>query len=368
MAAKQDKTTGKWFFYGRHADGKQYKRRGFDTKRKALIAELNFLDEYEQEQERLKLEEENPKITFEQLANEYLDWYKPRRKKSSYEKIKGTIDLHLISKYGDKDITEIRAKDIMDYQTEIISKYSGHHTKKIFNTLSTILNFGIKLEYLKENVGKLVGSGDIKLNKVVNYWTLEEFKEFIQHVDDPKYYALFMTMYYSGMRKGELLALTWADIDFENNMINVDKTDYNRTVTTPKTPSSIRTLMMPKHVMLLLKKLKLQAAHTAPVKSNYVVFGEFYDSIATSTLDRRYDKYIEASKVNRIRLHDFRHSHASYLINKGIIVSVVAKRLGHSDIATTLNTYSHLYPSTEKEAILSMEDDFKKAKVVQINA
>lgn len=358
MAVSKDKKTGKWFYYGRHEDRSQYKKRGFDTKKEARIAELDYLSALE--------DEALDSITFEELATKYMEWYKPRRKASSYSKISGIIDAHLIPHFGNKDVSSIRTRDVMTYQTSIAGKYSGHHARKIFTTFSAVLNFGVKMEYLKENVARLVGSGDIEIKKRMDYWTLEEFKEFLKNVDDELYYALFMTLYYSGMRKGELLALTWADIDFNTNVINVDKTEYNRVVTTPKTPSSIRKIMMPKHVISLLKKLKKSAATTAPVKSNYVVFGEFFDSIPTSTLDRQYDKYIKLSGVNRIRLHDFRHSHASYLINKGTIISVVAKRLGHGDIATTLNTYSHLYPSTEIDAIEKMEDDFKTATIVKL--
>lgn len=98
----------------------------------------------------------------------------------------------------------------------------------------------------------------------------------------------------------------------------------------------------------------------------YVVFGEFHDHISTTTLDRKYAEYVKAAKVKKIRLHDFRHSHASYLINRNTIPSVVAKRLGHKDVGTTLNIYSHLYPSTEKEAVLKMEDDFKTAEIIHL--
>jgi integrase len=110
--------------------------------------------------------------------------------------------------------------------------------------------------------------------------------------------------------------------------------------------------------MDLLENIKKSAAKTAPIKSTYVVFGEFHDSISTTTLDRRYATYIKKANVKRILLHEFRHSHASYLINKGVSPLVVAQRLGHSDVSTTLNTYSHLYPSKQAEAVAFMEHDF----------
>src|SRR5690625_5023703 len=220
-----------------------------------------------------------------------------------------------------------------------------------------------------------VGNIEEEQTRYISYWTLEEFKNFMSVVDNYEHRAIFMTFYYSGMRKGELCALTWNDIDFKNNTINIDKTAYNRNVTTPKTPSSVRKLEMPKYVMAMLNQLK--SLKKPRQKSGYFVFGKFYDHLPAASLDRWYHNYLdkwvekegfteEIEEKKRIRMHDFRHSHASYLINKGAIPAVVAKRLGHKDVATTLNTYSHLYPSTEKEIISQMEDDFKITEVIQL--
>src|SRR5699024_12450812 len=93
-------------------------------------------------------------------------------------------------------------------------------------------------------------------------------------------------------------------------------------------------------------------------KLGYFVFGKYYDHLPAATLDRYYDDYVKKTQLKKIRIHDFRHSHALYLINKGDIPAVVAKRLVHKDIDTTLNTYSQLYPSNENEIILQMEADF----------
>lgn len=361
----EDKERGTWYFITRieQLDGssKQEKRRGFKSEKAALLAEAKFEDEAEAILNDLKDAINEDNVTFEYAAKEYLKWYKKRRKASSYTKISSIVTIHLIPEFGKSKLKSIRPRDVTRYQDDIIEDYKPSHIKKIHSVLSAAFNFAIRQEYTKENPAQIAGNVDLEEDRKMDYWTLEEFKEFIGHVDDPLYRALFMTLYYSGLRKGELLALTWGDVDFDNDIINVDKTEYNRVVTTPKTPASRRKLYMPKHVMRLLSRLK---ADNKP-KMTYVVFGEFMDSVSTSTLDRQYEKYIKLSSVKRIRLHDFRHSHASYLINNGAIISVVAARLGHGDVATTLNTYSHLYPTTEKEAVLQMEDDFKSAEIVE---
>lgn len=360
MAIYKDEKRGTYYYHTWliYPDGtkKQAKKRGFKTKREAQLAESAAIEAAK------NFVGEKTGVLFEVLALEYLEWYKLRRKDSSFRKISSIVRGHLIPKFGKDEAEAIRPPHIMDYHSELIPKYSPSHVTKIHTVLSAVFNYGVKKEYIKENPARLAGNAEVDIDKRIDYWTLEEFKAFIQHVDDPLYYALFMTLYYSGMRKGELLALTWGDIDLDNNIINVDKTEYYRTITTPKTKSSIRKLLMPKHVMLLLARLKLERNP----KMTYVVFGEYHDSLSTSNIDLRFQKYINRAGVKKIRIHDFRHSHASYLINKNTIVQVVAKRLGHGDIATTLNTYSHLYPSTEKEAVLAMEDDFKSAKLMKM--
>lgn len=362
MPVYEDEERGTYYFITRvpkkGGGTRQVKRRGFETKREARIAEAKIISDAEDN----LLEEENP--TFKFVANEYLEWYEKRRKVSSYRRIKGIIEYHLIPEFGKKKLKNIRNRDITKFQNKLIDDLAVSTAKRIHATLSAVFNYAIKQEYTLNNPARTVGNIDMEENKRVEYWTLDEFKQFIKVVDDEILYAFFMTLYYGGMRKGEALALTWKDIDFENSEISIDKTVYNRIVTTPKTSSSIRRIIMPTHVMNLLAGLKLK---NNP-KIDYVVFGEFKDHIATSTLDRKYDEYVSKSKLTKIRIHDFRHSHASYLINKGTIPSLVAKRLGHGDVSTTLNTYSHLYPTTEKETVSQMEDDFKPAKILDFKA
>ena len=357
MTVYKDKERGTWYFIVRvkQLDGstKQVKRRGFETKKDAQIAEA----------EALTATPKADSITLELLAKEYLEWYSARRKESSTNKVESVIRVHLIPEFGKTKIEDIGTSKIMDYQTKLIKKYSANHVKKIHATFSALFNFAVKRNYTKENPARIVGSAEIEVEKKIDYWTLDEFKVFMKHVDNQMYYALFMTLYYSGMRRGELLALTWADVNFENSTISVNKSVLHKKVTTPKTKSSVRELLMPSQVMRLLSILK---SGVEKAKPTYVVFGNFHDNISTTTLGRHFDKYVKASGVNKIRIHDFRHSHASYLINKGFLISIVAKRLGHSNPSTTLDIYSHLYPSTEADAIKAMEKDFEKAKILKM--
>ncbi|NJP37154.1 site-specific integrase [Alkalicoccus luteus] len=335
---------------------KQVKRRGFKTKREATLAEMDEIRKIENQ-----TGSADDGILFGNLCDEFLTWYHLRRKISSYKKVQGVIETHLRHRFGHKRISMIRPRHITQLQDELIGKHSINHVQKIHVVFSQVFNFAVKQEYTTYNPCKVAGNVEGKADKRIDYWTLEEFRRFYDVVDEPLYQAFFMLLYYSGMRKGEMLALTWRDIDADNHIINVDKTVYNRDVTTPKTEAAIRRIMVPKQVIRLLTQLKAQQPYA---ESDHVVFGDFYDHVSTTTLDRKFHKWTEEAGLHRIRLHDFRHSHASYLINRSTIISVIAARLGHADIAETLNTYSHLYPSTEQEAVAKMEDDFKSAAVI----
>ncbi|MGR5995474.1 tyrosine-type recombinase/integrase [Bacillus cereus] len=351
MVVYKDKERGTYFFVVRvrQFDGtqKQVKRRGFKTKKEAREAEAKMLIE----------KETNSNLTFAQVADSYFDWYCQRRKQSSINTIKAILENHLLEKFGKSKINNITAKHIMIYQNEIIHKYSAVYLKKIHTVLSSIFNFAIKFYGLTSNPARIAGNFEKESNKRLNFWEFDEFKQFIHVVDDLLYQAFFTTLYYSGARTGELLALTWADINFEEKSIDINKTNYNRQITKPKTKASNRIIMLPSLVIDLLKTLKEHATLRAPIKNDYIVFGEFYKSIATATLHKRFAKYVVASGIPKILLHEFRHSHASYLINRGVSPLVVAQRLGHSDVSTTLNTYSHLYPSKQAEVVAFMEQD-----------
>lgn len=352
MTIYKDEKRGTYYFVVRvkQNDGtiKQVKRRGFKTKPEAKRAEALALVNNEQ----------TNSLTFQEAAINYFNWYCQRRKQSSINVIKNIIFNHLIKEFGSTKLDKITPVHVMKFQNKIINNYSPDFLKKIHTTLSAVFNFAIKFNGHSSNPAKITGNFELETNKRMNYWEFNEFKEFINVVDELLYKAFFFTLYYSGARKGELLALTWNDVDFNNCSIDINKTEYNRQITKPKTKASNRVILLPDFVIDLLLKLKTDAEKAAPVKNDYVVFGEIYNSISTTTLDRKYASYIQKSKVKKILLHEFRHSHASYLINKGVSPLVVAQRLGHSDVATTLNTYSHLYPSKQTEAVAFMKEDF----------
>ena len=201
----------------------------------------------------------------------------------------------------------------------------------------------------------------------MEFYTPEEFKQFISGIKKFKFVVLFNVLFYSGMRIGELLALQWDDIDFVERTIYIrkslsdrkcpkrEKTGKSYIITTPKTKSSIRKLLMPQRVMFLLKRLKRNQEDYYGFNEKWYVFGKS-DPICGGSI--RYQQSIaeRRSGVKHIKIHGFRHSHASNLINLGAPISMVSQRLGHCDTSTTLDIYTHLLKNSEAALIDIMDE------------
>lgn len=172
------------------------------------------------------------------------------------------------------------------------------------------------------------------------------------------YKKIFETLYYCGLRRGELRGLTWKDIDFKNQYLSVNKNivatqdDEKKPymVTTPKTKSSIRNIPIPKVLMEDIKVLYEVSKRHYGFNDDWYLF-EDTDPITNGKLRHRKNKDCKLAEVKQIRIHDFRHSCASLLINSGATINVVAKYLGHTKIDETLNTYSHLFKNQLNEII-----------------
>ena len=163
--------------------------------------------------------------------------------------------------------------------------------------------------------------------------------------DRPASYAVFMTMYYTGIREGELLALTPADIDFTQGTLSINKS-YQRmngkdVITPPKTPKSNRVVTIPEVLKTTLRTYMNRCYGLQPDDRLFPYTKSF--------LYHEMEYGVQQSGVKRIRVHDIRHSHASLLVEMGFSPLLIAERLGHERVQTTMDTYSHLYPNKQVE-------------------
>ena len=179
--------------------------------------------------------------------------------------------------------------------------------------------------------------------KEMLFWTTEEYKKFSEAViDKPVSFYAFEMLYWTGMRLGELLALTMEDFDFEKNTVRINKS-YQRlqgqdVITTPKTPKSNRTIKLPKFLAEEMQEYFAMLYDQTPTDRIFLVTKSF--------LHHEMERGCKLSGVKKIRIHDLRHSHISHLIDLGFSAVAIADRVGHESIDITYR-YSHLFPSKQ---------------------
>lgn len=341
MKAEKDKKTGKWLIQYRYTDwqGKRRKstKRGFATKREAEEWLRNFLITQKADFD----------MKFEDFWKMYCADMETRLREHTMRTKKYIVELKILPYFGNKRVNDITAADIRQWQNELIKMgYSPTYLKTINNQLSAIFNYAVRYYDLKSNPCAKAGSMGKSKAEEMDFWTGEEFRKFIDSVMNKRLsYMAFMTLYWTGMRMGELLALTYDDINLEEKTISITKS-YQRlkgkdVITQPKTPKSIRIITMPD---FLADEFREYCSHLYGIMKNERLF-----HFTKSHMEHCMAAGIEKSGVKRIRLHDLRHSHASMLVDMGVAPLEIAERLGHEKVETTLNTYSHLYPSTQSK-------------------
>lgn len=258
------------------------------------------------------------------------------------------VELKILPYFGKRKIAEITAADVRIWQGELLKKgYSQTYLRTVNNQLSCIFNYAAKYYDLPRNPCAQAGSiGKGKADEM-SFWTQTEFEQFIDCVKDkPLSYYGFLTLYWTGCRIGELLALTLEDFNPVEKTLRINKS-YQRikgrdVITDPKTQKGKRTISLPDFLVEELQE--------------YVgkLYGMTLQDRMFQTTKAYYEhemiRGVELSGVKKIRIHDLRHSHASLLISKlGAQPNLVADRLGYEKIQTTLSTYSHLYPERSRQ-------------------
>ena len=264
--------------------------------------------------------------------------------------MKYKFDLHILPFFESMYLEDITSKVILEWEDYILSEnFSNNQNKSLYYILSGFFEY-CKLFYaFDKKIISNVGSFKKKYEEDKHdFYTLKEFKHFIKCVDDEIYKQFFNLMFYTGVRPGEAMALKFKDI--KNGYITISKTinsHGNRELGTTKTNSSNRTIRIDKVLERDLLNLKNIYSKKYEFNDDFFVFGGIKPLSAT-TINRRKKKACEKANIRPITLHQFRHSHATFLLQKGIMVNEVSKRLGHSKTSTTLDIYSHTDLTQEK--------------------
>ena len=339
------------------ATGKPRKttRRGFATKKEAALS-----------LSRVKFEVEENGFTnssYETFEEIYLLWfdsaYKNTVKESTYVKTKEMFRIHILPAFGSMKLNKISVTYCQTTVNNWCESFSKYRVLK--NYITKVLDYAITLGLLKDNpMRKIIMPKRKEVvdgEKIENFYNKEELQQFMDCIKSDgftRWHALFRLLAFTGFRKGEVLALEWKDIDFNQSTVTVNKTlargENNKLIIqSPKTKTSFRTVSVDPGTMQLLKEwrkeqatdfLKLGFNTMNPSQVVFTTYKNEYMQLATVT--NRINKIIKKHDLKVITVHGLRHTHCSLLFEAGASIQEVKERLGHSDIKTTMNIYTHV--------------------------
>ena len=293
------------------------------------------------------------KHRFLDVYSDYLAYARKKQKNQSFTVMKYKFDLHILPFFESMNLEEITSKTIIEWEDFILSKqFSNNQNRSLYYFLSGFFEYCRVFYHFDKTIISNVGCFKKKYEEDKHdFYNIKEFKQFIKYVDDEIYKQFFNLMFFTGLRPGEAMALKFKDLS--DGYINISKTlnsHGKREISTPKTFSSNRVIRIDKVLerdLLALKKLyKGQCAF----KEDLFLFGGM-KPLSPTTINRRKEKACQMAKIRPITLHQFRHSHATLLLQRGIMINEVSKRLGHSKASTTLDIYSHTDLTQEKRVL-----------------
>lgn len=274
--------------------------------------------------------------------------------RKSAEKISSALDMPIDELFKIADTNK----------STLASKTISHYHKLI----SSILEKAVKWQIILYNPCQRVEAPKVQ-QKETSYLDEIQTAELISCLDSEplQYKAMIITLLYSGMRRGELCGLEWKDIDFKNALIKIDKSSLYTVEKgiyedTTKTESSKRTIKMPPLVLEILKEhRKAQARERLKlgdlwINSNKVFTQWNGKPIHPDSVSGWFCKFLKRHNLPKITIHGLRHTNATLLIAGGADLRTVSKRLGHSNMSTTANIYTHAIQSADERAAQLLDD------------
>ena len=310
------------------------------------------------------------RLTVGQLFEAFIAVKTHEVRESTVEKHRDNYRIYIEPTMADVQIDKVTIAAAQEWKLFIEQKELAIKTKQnIYSTFRAMFNFALKMEYLLRNPLSVVGNfKTVFQNKPeLEIYTAQEFNQFIgiakqqaqerqeihRDMSEWEFYAFFNIAFYTGLRKGEIHALMWTDFDGEYLSIKrsiTQKLGGEDRETPTKNKSSVRTIQLPRRLINVLNEHRARQEKMGRFTESYRICGG-ERCLRDSTIQNRHKHYAKLAKVKLIRIHDFRHSHASLLANEGINIQEIARRLGHARVEMTWNIYSHMYPREEEKAV-----------------
>ncbi|MCD8208566.1 MAG: site-specific integrase [Bacteroidales bacterium] len=334
----------RWYasFYATDWTGERRRvvKRGFKTQREAKEYERSCSEK----------QGATSDITFADLAEKYLDDISHRVKPTTLRTKRGIIETRIMPYFKSLRVKDIDSMAVRSWQNELLSHrgedgkgYSNTYLKGINTQLSALMNYAVRHYGLASNPCRAAGSIGKSRAGEMQIWTRDEYEVFISHVKRPHHHVAFDILFYTGMRTGELLALTMSDV-LPGRRIRINKNfarvGGEEVILTPKTEKSVREIAIPEFLYTEIVDYTKQLYGYQPDDRIF--------SFSREALCKEFKRRTREAGLPEIRLHDLRHSHASLLIEMGASPLEISERLGHESVKTTLDIYSHLYPDKDR--------------------
>lgn len=353
MSIEKDEKRGTWTVRIK-VNGKSTMRRGFKTKKEAKTAESIMLKERDQETLAMRL-------PFNELYELYRTYAKNNLRSSTFKGTFYKLDMHVYPYFKDvRDVNKITLHAIEKWKSmDVFDQYSTSYLNSIYSKFNAMMNYGMKYHGVAKN--PVAKSGNFKrpdeIKKEMDIFTLEEFKLFISMFDNDEILKLlFMFLFWTGVRRGEAQALKWTDFSKGFKEVKIFKSyDSFGKVTPVKNSSSNRTVTIPKQLREELEHFHSLAMQIDGFRDSSFVFGTV-TPISRTAITNRKNKACKMANLKPIRIHDFRHSHATYLLTHQAKITDVSKRLGHSSVTQTMDTYSHVTDKSQDELLGILEE------------
>lgn len=332
-----------------------------------------------QEEVRLKNEKAIKKnkeqtLTMSELKNKYLDFENPRVDVDTL-KSKATKLEHLCTEFSNKQIKSFSKEDYANWQKEMRTKtfkrgekiynFSIKYLNKVHNEIKLMFDFALNEGLIIVNpaaqVGKFGTPKEISLSNQNNIYNVINYKEYLRLMQatagNKRYNTLFDLFFSRGLRAGEVRALRVQDFDYKKKQLTVNHTlSKSNLLKPPKTASSKAPIDLDDSLAEKINDLINDMKNKANFNEQWYIFnGE--TPLSAHAMDYNKDKYFKVAKINKhLRLHDFRHSCATWLFSIGTPITVISRILRHKDISITMSTYTHLIEEDYKKELKRIND------------
>lgn len=284
-------------------------------------------------------------MSFEKAYENFKIYASSRHKKQGFDTIRQNFELHILPYFKNKQLSELKKIDIINWQTKILQKnFSNNFNRSLYYNFSSFMQYCVYCSYLDNNlvlqVEKFKKKYEIKKHRV---YTLFQFLKFRFCIKDNIIRNYFTFMYFYGTRPSESMALRFSDLEPRYKYIHINHSIHRhgkREIDTPKNQSSIRTLKLGFFIRFKIWQLKRFYSKKYGNGIDYFIFGGT-SPLSPTTIDRRKKLACNKAHLFEITQHEFRHSYATRMIHKKVPIDKVSRDLGHSTVSMTVDVYLH---------------------------